>query len=359
MAVRLQSHSYFRQGGSDMAFIRRKLGASIDASHDVSGDTNDPFRGRAFIQNFDDHKVVTGSGKDETLEGTNGNDKIDGQGGNDTIDGMRGYDKLLGGNGNDTIDGMAGSDKLLGGYGNDTLIGGYGNDRLDGGAGSDTLNGGFGNDVLIGGTGTNTLSGGRGIDTAVFKDPLAAYTFSYDAKGHLTISEHASKTALDNTVELLRFGSYIINRSIVNAPEVSSITTAQGDLDPGSTTIDTTLVINGTADPFARVVVLDQGTKIGVAIADASGHWSFDNTLDRLDDGAHVFSAVSSYGKGLPHATSAGETFTISHVVDLTTLSASQGFIIQGDAPGDEAGWSVSSAGDVNGDGFDDVIVGV
>ena len=34
------------------------------------------------------------------------------------------------------------------------------------------------------------------------------------------------------------------------------------------------------------------------------------------------------------------------------------GFIIQGDAAGDQAGWSVSSAGDVNGDGFDDLIVG-
>ena len=46
-------------------------------------------------------------------------------------------------------------------------------------------------------------------------------------------------------------------------------------------------------------------------------------------------------------------------MIDLTSLDAPrQGFIIQGDAADDQAGRSVSSAGDVNGDGFDDLIVG-
>src|SRR5262249_23560972 len=45
-------------------------------------------------------------------------------------------------------------------------------------------------------------------------------------------------------------------------------------------------------------------------------------------------------------------------VIDLATLGSSQGFVIQGDAVGDQAGCWVSTAGDVNGDGFDDMIVG-
>jgi hypothetical protein len=44
--------------------------------------------------------------------------------------------------------------------------------------------------------------------------------------------------------------------------------------------------------------------------------------------------------------------------MDLTNLSASDGFAIIGDNPVDNLGWSVSAAGDVNGDGFDDLIVG-
>ena len=44
--------------------------------------------------------------------------------------------------------------------------------------------------------------------------------------------------------------------------------------------------------------------------------------------------------------------------IDLTTLAATDGFVIQGDVASDLAGFSVSGAGDINGDGFDDVIVG-
>ncbi|MFC7498785.1 hypothetical protein ACFQRC_06075 [Enterovirga sp. GCM10030262] len=44
--------------------------------------------------------------------------------------------------------------------------------------------------------------------------------------------------------------------------------------------------------------------------------------------------------------------------IDLTGLAAPDGFIIQGDINYDQAGRSVSGAGDVNGDGFDDVIIG-
>ncbi|MBP6058863.1 MAG: FG-GAP repeat protein [Nitrosomonas sp.] len=44
--------------------------------------------------------------------------------------------------------------------------------------------------------------------------------------------------------------------------------------------------------------------------------------------------------------------------LDLSSLDGDNGFRMDGVAAGDESGYSISSAGDVNGDGFDDVIVG-
>ncbi len=65
---------------------------------------------------------------------------------------------------------------------------------------------------------------------------------------------------------------------------------------------------------------------------------------------------------------SAGLVFALSHlatadsvfdgVFELSSLDGSNGFQINGIDSGDRSGYSVSNAGDVNGDGIDDVIIG-
>src|SRR4028119_586847 len=74
---------------------------------------------------------------------------------------------------------------------------------------------------------------------------------------------------------------------------------------------------------------------IGAAYADPNG-------ISSPGQSYVVFGSNSGFGAGL----------------DLSTLNGSNGFAINGIAVGDQSGFSVSSAGDVNGDGIDDLIIG-
>src|SRR5215212_5380369 len=91
---------------------------------------------------------VKGTPGDDTLNGTNGFDRIAALAGNDTVTANGGPDLVRGGKGNDTLTGGNGPDLLFGGPGNDTLDGGDGRDRLFLGKGADTANGGPGNDRI-------------------------------------------------------------------------------------------------------------------------------------------------------------------------------------------------------------------
>jgi Ca2+-binding RTX toxin-like protein len=100
----------------------------------------------------------------------------------------------------------------------------------------------------------------------------------------------------------------------------------------------------------------------GDAAGDRAG-WSVSSVGDVNGDGIDDLIVGAPYGDD--GGSAAGEAYVIYGVagttrgtLDLTALTATQGFVIQGDAAGDQAGWSVSSAGDVNGDGINDLIVG-
>ncbi len=168
-------------------------------------------------------RVLTGTGKNDvlnggagadTIYGHGGNDRLNGNGGNDTLYGGDGADALGGGNGNDTIhardgardtvacgpgrdrgivdrtdtvaadceqvdrpaaaaspqapSGSGGSDSgrvIRGTPRNDSLTGGPGNDRISGEGGNDRIAGRGGNDTLSGGPGQDQIDGGPGNDT--------------------------------------------------------------------------------------------------------------------------------------------------------------------------------------------------
>lgn len=97
---------------------------------------------------------------------------------------------------------------------------------------------------------------------------------------------------------------------------------------------------------------------VGVAAADNSG-WSVAGAGDVNGDGVDdVIVGTSQYsGAGASYVVFGSDTgFAAS--LDLAALDGGNGFLIGGINPGDNAGFSVDGAGDVNGDGIDDLIVG-
>ena len=65
-----------------------------------------------------------------------------------------------------------------------------------------------------------------------------------------------------------------------------------------------------------------------------------------------------------PHGSISGQSYVVyggcgvPGTVELSALNGAAGFRLNGIATADESGWSVSGAGDVNGDNFDDVLIG-
>src|SRR4030095_13402230 len=92
-----------------------------------------------------------------------------------------------------------------------------------------------------------------------------------------------------------------------------------------------------------------------------SGNHMVSSAGDLNGDGFDDLIVGAPYGAG-----GKGESYVVfgkgnwsgTPAVALSALDGTDGFAVTAGASHDGAGWSVSSAGDVNGDGFDDVIVG-
>ena len=158
---------------------------------------------------------------------------------------------------------------------------------------------------------------------------------------------------------------------IIGAHGAGSMPPALGDYDRIAGPGETYVVYGGASAPGS-------GGVLALSALDGSNGFRLDGIDGGDDAGYSVSSAGDVNGDGYddliiganqadPNGSGSGETYVVyggasapdtAGVLALSALDGSNGFRLDGIDRGDRAGYSVSSAGDVNGDGYDDLIIG-
>ena len=162
-------------------------------------------------------------------------------------------------------------------------------------------------------------------------------------------------------------GGSVSNAGDVNGDGFDDLIVGADGADPNGERSGSSYVVFGNASGF--------GAAINLASLDGNNGFRLDGVMEYDRSGHSVSSAgdINSDGfddviVGAPYANSnrgfSGSSYVIfgkasgfNAAMDLSSLDGTNGFRMDG-AESERSGVSVSSAGDVNGDGFDDVIIG-
>ncbi len=282
-------------------------------------------------------------------------------------------DLIIGANGGDPS-GNAGAGESYVVFGSATL-GGTGTFELS------TLDGtnGFVVNGIDSGDSSGSVSGagdinGDGIDDVIIGAERADPNSNSAAGESYVIFgiDESEGFIVNGTDPLDQSGRSVSPAGDVNGDGIDDFVIGAANADPnGNSDAGETIVIFGTTTAIGPSNTLDlsalDGTNgfiiNGIDAGDQSG-FSVSNAGDVNGDG--VDDLIIGARNADPNDNESGESYVVfgatnvggTGTVNLSALDGTNGFVINGVGSRDYSGWSVSAAGDVNGDGFDDLIIG-
>ena len=277
------------------------------------------------------------------------------------------------------INGTDGDDHLVGTDNDNHISGGNGNDLLEGYAGDDTLIGGTGNDYLNGGPGNDhyLFGAGSGADTIV--DNLGwnlIELFDYDP-GQVTAATLGNDLIIEvengdkiqivgwNTATSSDF-SFVFKQGVVltESDLEASINNAPivGTPIEAVTAIENSLFSFTVPDNCLFDIDLDDQLLYDARQADGSKlpSWLIFDPINRVFSGAPTSSDQGAYQIQLSLTDKAGESATTEFALNVEATSERETVFTQSfwyKYTSGQEGASIASAGDVNGDGYDDVML--
>ncbi|PXX16590.1 FG-GAP repeat protein [Nitrosomonas ureae] len=332
-------------------------------------------------------RIVTDTSSRENL--ISGAGDVNGDGFDDLILGDRNASYVVfGGNFlNETVYiGTSGDDHLVGTILAERFDAGVGNDRMNGLGGADIFHGDAGDDnIAVPDLDFQLVDGGTGSDTLALTGGdinlnLADYHNIINGIETIDLSGDGNNTLILTLPDLLSL-SDTTNIFTVNGNEGDRVTgLIDGWVQHGTEGNYRFYTNNGTIlrvalDVYTDVPVIP-GALSSLAELDGNNGFRLDGVAERDWFGNSVSTAGDVNGDGFddliigafgadPNDSASGSSYVVfgkasdfSAAMELSSLDGSNGFRLDGVAAEDRAGNSVSTAGDVNGDGIDDVIVG-
>ncbi|ASM76614.1 FG-GAP repeat protein [Vitreoscilla filiformis] len=251
------------------------------------------------------------------------------------------------------LTGNAGANVLSGRGGADTLLGGAGNDTfnlID--SDLSALGASTGSATQIhGGTGWNTLRLGTSTGTALDLVAVVSATGSGTARLQniqtVDLSGSGAQELALMSANVVAMGT----ANALNSGNAARLGWSEGTYSLQASEARVQVVIEGTAQDALVKSALDKGNEAWIQVGTLSHAGSTYNVYN--DAGGTAQLIVNSEVQFELPVTQVTATVMLSSVA-----AGSGGFVINGQSAFDFSGSSVSSAGDVNGDGLDDLIVG-